>query len=30
MQNFFLGNHHYFLYYLVLSMYPKMCQTVRF
>lgn len=28
MPNFLLGNHHYFLYYLVLSMYPKMCLTV--
>ena len=28
MKTFFCGNHHYFLYYLVLSMYPKMLITV--
>ena len=28
MKTFFCGKHHYFLYYLVLAMYPKMCVTV--
>lgn len=29
MKTFFCGNHHYFLYYLVLSMYPKMLITLN-
>lgn len=29
MKTFLAGNHHYFLYYLVLSMYPRMLITVR-
>ena len=28
MSTFLLGNHHYFLYYLVLSIYPRMLVTV--
>lgn len=30
MKTFIAGNHHYFLYYLVLSMYPRMLITVSF
>ena len=29
MQTFICGNYHYFLYYLVLSMYPRMCVTLN-
>jgi 26S proteasome regulatory subunit N1 len=28
MQTFLVGRHHYFLYYLVLSIYPRMLITV--
>lgn len=29
MDTFICGNYHYFLYYLVLSMYPRMCVTLN-
>jgi 26S proteasome regulatory subunit N1 len=29
METFITGKYHYFLYYLVLSMYPRMCVTVN-
>lgn len=29
MKTFISGKHHYFLYFLVLSIYPRMCITVR-
>ena len=29
METFICGNYHYFLYYLVLSMYPRMCVTLN-
>ena len=30
MKTFLVGNHHYFIYYLVLSIYPRMLITVRY